>query len=95
MGSRGWGGQTNPNPERDGPVSGLAWHPRLPILATASGTSVRLWSTENWKMLEEIRLKSAHEAPLLDIPGEEGRRLFVWIGGNISIFEPKCFQKTP
>jgi len=46
-------------------------------------------------MLEEIRLKSAHEAPLLDIPGEEGRRLFVWVAGNISIFEPKCFQKTP
>ena len=79
----------------DGPVSGLAWHPRLPILVTASGTSVRLWSTENWKMLEEIQLKCAPEAPILDIPGEEGRRLFVWIRWNISIFEPKCFQKTP
>lgn len=79
----------------DGPVSGLAWHPRLPILATASGTSVRLWSTENWKMLEEIQLEEASRPPILDIPGEEGRRLFVWIEGRISIFEPKCFQKTP
>ena len=78
----------------DGPISGLAWHPRLPVLATACGTSVRLWSTENWKMLEEIQVEEAPRPPILDIPGEEGRRLFVWIWGNISIFEPKCFQKT-
>ncbi|MFM8984070.1 MAG: WD40 repeat domain-containing protein, partial [Spartobacteria bacterium] len=80
---------------QDGPVSAVAWHPKLPILATASGGSVRLWSTKDWRMLEEFQVGSPRDDLFLDIPGEEGRQLFVTKGDIVSVFEPQSFQKTP
>jgi WD40 repeat protein len=81
---------------QDGLISGLVWHPRLPILATASGNSIRLWNTNTWELLEEIQLNNnTSKDPNLDIPGDEGHRLFVTVNGQISIFEPASFPKSP
>ena len=66
----------------DASVKSIDFHPVLPILATMSGTEVRLWDLKDGRMLEEIRL---------DFRGEtirfvaDGRQMQV----NGTLFKPK------
>jgi hypothetical protein len=74
----------------DKEITGIAWHPRLPLMATGSLDGiVRIWSMESWKMVEELRVESGEM--LLDIMGE-GKQLIVTRNGVVEYFEPESFQ---
>ncbi|NBV86692.1 MAG: hypothetical protein EBS01_10645, partial [Verrucomicrobia bacterium] len=74
----------------DREITGIEWHPRLPLMATSSLDGiVRIWSVESWKMVEELRVNSGET--LLDIMGE-GKQLIVTRFGGVEYFEPVSFQ---
>ena len=73
-------------------VSGVAWHPKLPILATASrdGT-IRIWDRTNWSLIEELRTGDYAEWDLQISPN--GKRLLGNRFDRIRVFEPESFQR--
>jgi hypothetical protein len=74
----------------DKEITGIAWHPRLPLMATSSLDGiVRIWRMESWKMVEELRVESGEM--LLDIMGE-GKQLIVTWFDRLEYFEPESFQ---
>ena len=74
----------------DKEITGIAWHPRLPLIATSSIDGiVRIWSVESWKMVEELRVGTGET--VLDIMGE-GKQLIVTRIGRVEYFEPESFQ---
>ena len=84
----------------DGPVTAAAWHPRLPIVATASeDRTVRLWQVETGEKLEEFGVFQRLPDRLYWDPS--GNRLAVFSRdgkATLDIFRPACVanpQKTP
>jgi hypothetical protein len=74
----------------DREVLGVAWHPRLPLVVTASNDgTVKIWSARDWSLVQEIRVEPSSVG--VDIPGK-GKRLVV-SGGQTLVFEPECFQR--
>ncbi len=79
------------------PVTGVAWHPTLPLLATASQDyTVKIWNLETEALVEEIGLFRSVPGKLYWSP--DGKRLAVRTNGSadrggISLFTPKsCTQ---
>jgi serine/threonine protein kinase/WD40 repeat protein len=75
----------------DQSVTGLAWHPSRPILATASkDRSIRLWSLETTERLEELYGVEFHPRELVFSPG--GARLACHDKATTRIWEPGCLN---
>lgn len=79
----------------NGPISALAWHPRRPVLATASeDLSLRLWNLETGKRLEELQGSLAPPNVLSFSPG--GFRLATAARDGVArIWAPLCLQPAP
>ena len=70
---------------------GIAFHPKLPVLATCSRDGVvRIWDTQSWRMLEEILVGSGERGLKIH---ENGKTLAVIEGNRLDLYEPKTFQK--
>ena len=58
----------------DGPITALAWHPKMPILATGSADlNIRLWNVDTGERIRNIRGPLAAPHTLVFAPG--GQRL--------------------
>ena len=71
-------------------VTGVIWHPRLPLLVTRDEARVRIWDTQTWRKVEELQLEPGDGA--LHIQGD-GTRLSVTDDGGVELYEPASFQK--
>jgi hypothetical protein len=82
-------------------LTGVAWHPALPFLVTASedGTT-RIWRLPDFKRVEELtgqRRNTSRAQDRYDARIEitaDGRELNLYRGGEISIFQPESFQAS-
>ncbi|MEY5011392.1 MAG: hypothetical protein RLZZ253_2531, partial [Verrucomicrobiota bacterium] len=91
------GNSLNPAREfrvHDGAVTAVAWHPRLPILATASDDhSVRLWNVHTGQQLEEFAvLEWIPDRLFWDSAGERLAVMCRELSATISIFRPASVQ---
>lgn len=79
----------------DGPITALAWHPKLPILATGStDLSIRLWNVDTGRRLEEFRGPLGWPNVLSFSPG--GKRLACSAqDGFTRIWEPESLNDKP
>jgi WD40 repeat protein len=75
------------------PVSDVAWHPELPILATCSEDFlVRTWNLETEEMLQEFWVFPAMPKRLSWSP--DGSRLSVQLpGGEVGLLSPEIQQR--
>ena len=76
----------------DQPVSGVAWHPTKPLVASASSDgALRIWNRNDWSLVEEFRMRDRRG---WDVQiSSSGKRLFAMkLGSEIRVFEPKSFQ---
>ena len=71
-------------------VTGVIWHPRLPLLVTRDEGRVRIWDTQTWRKVEELQLEPGDGA--LHIQGD-GTRLSVTDDGAVDLYEPASFLK--
>lgn len=78
----------------DGAVTATAWHPRLPILATASDDhSVRLWNVHTGQQLEEFAVfESVPDRLFWDSAGERLAVMCRELSATMSIFRPASVQ---
>lgn len=78
----------------DGVVSGVAWHPSLPLLVSVSeDLTMKIWDTRSWQCVEEIRgLPSAPEVLSLSA---DGSALSVYFNQSkkTRIYEPETFRR--
>jgi hypothetical protein len=75
----------------DAPVVDLAWHPKLPYLATiGEDLRLRIWDVSTERLVEEIGLMA--EAPRALQWGDEGRVLLVRGQRTQFFFTPKATQ---
>jgi serine/threonine protein kinase/WD40 repeat protein len=76
----------------DDSVMRVAWHPSLPLLATASSDySIRIWNIRTQSLLEEIRIVNGH-MPCTILWSPDGRRLatsFLNVD-VVDVYEPKA-----
>lgn len=73
----------------DAEVTCVVWHPRRPLLVSYAKGSLRIWNSDTWKMVEEIRMGGAEA--VLEIP-EDGRRLCVTTKSRLYVYEPEAFR---
>lgn len=82
----------------DGPVTALAWHPRMPFLVTASeDLTVRIWDLGTGRMLEELRgfaSQPEHHPEVLSI-SPDGTTLIIQSGPTMGVYHPKTFRPPP
>ena len=71
-------------------VTGVAWHPQLPLLVTRDEGCVRIWNTQTWRKEEEFTLELGDGA--LHIQGN-GTRLSVSDDGRVELYEPASFRR--
>jgi hypothetical protein len=71
-------------------VTGVVWHPRLPLLVTRDEGRVRIWNTQTWRKEEEFTLELGDGA--LHIQGN-GTRLSVSDDGRVELYEPASFRR--
>jgi hypothetical protein len=75
----------------DGPVSDVAWHPKLPLLATASeDRKVRIWNVETGRLVEEFGF--FHRLPQRIDWSPDGRNLAVLHATARSFLKPASCQ---
>jgi WD40 repeat protein len=91
------GNSLNPAREfrvHDGAVTAAAWHPRIPILATASDDhSVRLWNVHTGQQLEEFAvLEWVPDRLFWDSSGERLAVMCRELSATMNIFRPACVQ---
>ncbi len=70
-------------------VTCVVWHPHRPLLVSYAKGSLRIWNSDTWKMVEEIRMGGAEA--VLEIP-EDGRRLCVTTKSRLFVYEPAAFR---
>lgn len=82
----------------DGPVVDVAWHPTLPLLATASEDfSVKVWDLATDTLVEEFRTRP-DAVPTRLRWSPDGRLLAVSHQGStplVKVYEPKACQALP
>ena len=80
----------------DGGVSAVAWHPKLPLLATASfeDRCVRIWDLNTETMLEEFGFFEFVDRLFWSIDGSELAVRNRGTNSQIEIFSPKACQKS-
>jgi tRNA A-37 threonylcarbamoyl transferase component Bud32 len=75
-------------------VTGVAWHPRLPLLATASKDGcIRIWDVDDLRQVEELIVDPTTETIRLQIP-PGGLDLNEVRKDRIQVIEPKCFSEA-
>ena len=71
-------------------VTGVVWHPQLPLLVTRDEGRVRIWDTQTWRRVEEFQVEIGDAA--LHITGS-GTQLSVTDDGRSDVYEPASFRK--
>jgi hypothetical protein len=81
----------------DSPLTGIVWHPTLPLLVTVARDGVfRIWNTDDFRKVEEWL-----SAPYFDVNNKRkvylqiptgGRELSVYRMGEILVYGPASFQ---
>ena len=76
----------------DQAVSGVAWHPTRPLVATASADGmIRIWDRRDWSKVEELRTEQRNRLDLSVSPN--GRRLLGMVfGKEVRVYEPLSFR---
>jgi WD40 repeat protein len=76
----------------DQSVSGVAWHPTKPLVASASSDgTLRIWNRKDWSLVEELRTGEANPWDVQISP--TGKRLLAMkFGAEARVYEPKSFQ---
>jgi WD40 repeat protein len=76
-------------------VVGVAWHPRLPRLATVSRDGViRVWDPTNLRKLEEFTTLPLHSDISLEIPPNGSELVLYELSGpsaHIKVYQPESF----
>jgi serine/threonine protein kinase/WD40 repeat protein len=78
----------------DGAITDVVWHPKLPLLVTASeDLTVRIWNLKDGHLLEELRGIAAQpeQRPDRVAISPDGSWLYVSAGGTHGIYQPACF----
>ena len=75
-------------------VSGVAWHPKLPLLVTASKDGcIRVWNRDDFRRVEEFASDPSSKPVLLEIP-PNGMELNEVRQGAIRVYQPKSFRES-
>jgi serine/threonine protein kinase/WD40 repeat protein len=77
----------------DATLTGVAAHPTLPLVATASRDGfIRIWNPADGRLVEEIRIDFEKSYDLTVSPS--GRRLLAMeFGREVQVFEPRSFRE--
>jgi len=77
----------------DASLTGVAWHPARPLVATASKDGViRIWNRNDWSLVEEIRTEFEKGYDLAVSPS--GKRLLAMcFERDVQIYEPRSFRE--
>ncbi len=77
----------------DASLTGVAWHPARPLVATASTDGVvRIWNRNDWSLVEEIRTEFEKGYDLAVSPS--GKRLLAMsFQRDVQVYEPRSFRE--
>ena len=77
----------------DASLTGVAWHPARPLVATASKDGViRIWNRNDWSLVEEIRTEFEKGYDLAVSPN--GKRLLAMcFERDVQVYEPRSFRE--
>jgi WD40 repeat protein len=75
-------------------VTGVAWHPNLPLLVTASKDGcIRIWNRDDFRRVEEFVSDPTIKPVLVEIP-PSGLELNEVRDHGVKVYQPKSFQKS-
>jgi len=75
-------------------VTGVAWHPNLPLLVTASKDGcIRIWNRDDFRRVEEFVSDPSIKPVLVEIP-PSGLELNEVRDHGVKVYQPKSFQKS-
>jgi WD40 repeat protein len=75
-------------------VSGVAWHPNLPLLVTASKDGcIRIWNRDDFRRVEEFVGDPSIKPVLVEIP-PSGLELNEVRDHGVKVYRPRSFQKS-
>ena len=75
-------------------VSGVAWHPNLPLLVTASKDGcIRIWNRDDFRRVEEFVGDPSIKPVLVEIP-PSGLELNEVRNHGVKVYRPRSFQKS-
>ena len=74
----------------DDAVSVVTWHPSLPLFVTSAKGIVRIWSSQTWRKVEELRVSGFVE--FLEISAS-GNELMMDTPRGMVVYEPESFRK--
>jgi WD40 repeat protein len=78
----------------DSPVISVAWHPKLPLLATSSEDStVKIWDLDSEQFVEQYG--TFHTVPTRVFWSPDGTGLGVQLDQEAYIYTPKCAVRAP
>jgi hypothetical protein len=75
-------------------VTGVAWHPNLPLLVTVSKDGcIRIWNRDDFRRVEEFVGDPSIKPVLVEIP-PSGLELNEVREHRVKVYQPKSFQKS-
>jgi hypothetical protein len=75
-------------------VTGVAWHPNLPLLVTASKDGcIRIWNRDDFRRVEECVGDPSINPVLVEIP-PSGLELNEVRSHRVKVYRPRSFQKS-